>query len=315
MNITTLLSTLDKYRKLQNPYWILGDIFKALLSEPLNLPHDYDVYSLFRFTDFTVHVVYEVPAVDEDICQLYVVCDDLEPIFFYGLHGYGEDARGEITVIRPSWVSELVQRACIRYAEGCAEAYRNKVEKQTLDTAASISSLGGRKYIAFVNDTIFVAQKAAGNPFARLLEAPYQILVRTEAGLEPVPRPNSVSTLPEADRRGHYTVQTKAGELVVPRSRLVFQTMENEKDREDIIRLMSAEGDWKWDSKHSRPETRKLALLVRKPLEWQYLKMEVTFDRDELVQSFIEKYPADTLQPGTLAADTHIGINAVKVWH
>ena len=291
MDIKSLVANVDRFREIEAPMEEVEEIFRVLLSERLHLDSDFEMRRLVNYRHYKVYEVYDIPAAGCDVCKLWLLCQDGEPIALYGLHGYDEDADGVITVIDGNWIAETVHEMFMKHARNQADALRTQILKEEVDPSTPLSTLGGRNYITFLNDTVFGVRNAAGSDFSRLLGAEYKAYVRTNSGLEPVLELQTLKVVESG-----VVVKTQAGEVEVPRQRLLFQIGESLKDLDSALELMTAEGGWRWDSKKSNIPSGYLVAFVREPFQWNYQQLVLEFETDALIQAFIAKYPADVLR-------------------
>lgn len=314
MNIETLLQDLDQYRVLEDPYDEVEAIFKALLTEPLRLYPDDDVMALIHRRYYTVHEIYDIPVNGENICRLCILSEDGNPLLFYAVHGHDEDVKGEIHVIDPNWVAETCKLAAHKLADLRSEALRKTLEENPVAKDARITTLGGRKYMGFLNATVFGSHWHAGRDFTRLLSRPYQPYVRTEAGLEPVSLETMQDCGPQEDEHSRVVVQTGKGAIEVERGQLVFQTHDNADDRHAALTHMSAEGEWRRDGKNAKLRYLEILIYLRQPYQWSFQPLWLTFDTEENFHAFISNSPDSTTVSGVVLAKDHPGIIGVKYW-
>jgi hypothetical protein len=315
VNIETLLKNLDQYRQIEDPIDEVEAIFKALLTEPLRLGFDDDVLKLISWRYYTLHEIYNIPVNGDNLCKLWVLSEDHNPLLFYGVHGSDEDAKGEVSIIDANWVAETCKLAAHKFADLRAESLRKELTSTAVAQSSRITSLGGVKYTGFLNGTVFGSHRNAGPDFNRLLSRPYRAYVRTESALEPVLSLDSIRDLgPQPDEETRVVVTTKDGELEVVRARLVFQTDDNAEDRESALNHMSAEGEWRCDGKNRNYHHLEVRIYQRRPYHWSYESLWMTFDTAANLDAFLSQHATDIAKPGNVSKETHPGIVKLTYW-
>jgi hypothetical protein len=84
----------------------------------------------------------------------------------------------------------------------------------------------------------------------------------------------------------------------------MFQFLDNEHDRNEAARRMTAPGDWFVDGKESTDTVPMAIVYERADFEWSYGMYVITFRNKTDYRAFIEKYPFDTPTAGAFPRES-----------
>jgi hypothetical protein len=249
---------------------------------------------------FELRRVYGMWVGNDHACMLYLLVADGQPLAFFGKHGYedNDSAKGVAHVVDTESANHLAGLLSAAIMVQRLKQYRDSMDKAPVE----LLDMGGNEYLVAVSDTTFGSGQAHGVQEKDMHAPPFSTWVHTGKKLA---RVNKVTACD--DDADHVAVgETEQGVVPLQYSRVLFQFMDSQEDREAAMQTMSGEGEWTISKSECNPKFRMVVAYIREPHSWHHRLSLITFGTERLYKAFLEAnaHGIDTRVPGLFPFDT-----------